>query len=264
VKRVLVVVPVLLLCGGCTVFAPHTTRYEPPGIRDVAQPQTGEELYLRNCAWCHGAGGGGTVRGPSLIGDRNGAALTDFMLRTGRMPISDPSARVESGPPSFSPAQVDLIVRFLTSLGSTGPGIPRPDPKAGDLALGEQLYQSNCAACHSSAGSGSALTQERPQVFGNARSGFQAPSLKGASALDVAEAMRTGPGTMPVFGDETFDEKELNSIVRYVLYLEHPSSRGGADLGGIGPVAEGAVAWIVGLGTIVLLARWIGRRTEHG
>ena len=40
-------------------------------------------------------------------------------------------------------------------------------------------------------------------------------------------------------------------------------NRGGAtDLGRVGPVAEGAVAWIVGLGLLMFLARWIGR-TVH-
>jgi ubiquinol-cytochrome c reductase cytochrome c subunit len=36
--------------------------------------------------------------------------------------------------------------------------------------------------------------------------------------------------------------------------------RGGGNLGGLGPVTEGAVAWIVGLGILLLFTRWIGTR----
>jgi hypothetical protein len=35
------------------------------------------------------------------------------------------------------------------------------------------------------------------------------------------------------------------------------------DIGKIGPVAEGAVAWIVGLAALLLLCRWIGSGAER-
>jgi quinol---cytochrome-c reductase cytochrome c subunit len=87
-----------------------------------------------------------------------------------------------------------------------------------------------------------------------------APGLEAATPTEVAEAMLTGPGPMPVFGAETFPKEELDSIVRYVAYLQNPDDRGGADIGRIGPVAEGAVGWIVGLGLVLVLTRWLGTR----
>ncbi|HYT30627.1 MAG TPA: cytochrome C, partial [Actinomycetota bacterium] len=76
----------------------------------------------------------------------------------------------------------------------------------------------------------------------------------------VAEAVRVGPGTMPVFGLRTITGQELNSLVRYVEYLKAPDSRGGADLGLSGPIIEGFVALILGLGAMVLVTRYVGER----
>ena len=70
---------------------------------------------------------------------------------------------------------------------------------------------------------------------------------------------------MPVFGKNTFTDQQVDSIIRYLLYIRTGQNRGGADLGRVGPVAEGAVAWIVGLGALLVLARWIGKSVrQHG
>ena len=57
------------------------------------------------------------------------------------------------------------------------------------------------------------------------------------------------------------DEQEVNAIARYVRYLQSPDDEGGAPIGRIGPVAEGAVALAVGLAALLLAIRWIGTRT---
>ena len=71
--------------------------------------------------------------------------------------------------------------------------------------------------------------------------------------------MLVGPGSMPVFGADVFSREEVDSIVRYVVDLQDARDPGGAPMGHIGPVAEGAVG-IVGLAALVLLVRWIGTR----
>ena len=73
--------------------------------------------------------------------------------------------------------------------------------------------------------------------------------------------MITGPGTMPVFGNETFSDEEIDSIVRYTVYLQQPDNRGGAPVGGVGPVAEGAIAWTLGIGLLLGVARLLGTRS---
>jgi len=266
VKRLAFVLPVLVIaCVSCGLFRNHTKRYAPPGIEAIGQPVTGQEWFQRDCAWCHGNAGQGTPKAPDLIGGRNGGALTDFMLRTGRMPIQDVTDIVREGRPAYPPAVIEKIVRYVVSLGGKGPDIPAVDPAAGNLAQGGELFQANCAACHSATGIGGTLTTGAGSSSSESRSGNQVPGLGRATPVEIAEAMRAGPGTMPVFGKNTFTDQQVDSIIRYLLYIRTGQNRGGADLGRVGPVAEGAVAWIVGLGAILVLARWIGKSVrQHG
>jgi ubiquinol-cytochrome c reductase cytochrome c subunit len=231
-----------------TVPTPEPSPADEPG----AEP--GRLTYLRDCAWCHGAGADGTGNGPSLIGV--GTASVDFMLTTGRMPIPEPQAQPRRRASAYTAAQIAALIRYLTPEVAGGPAIPAVDPSAGDLGRGADLYETNCAACHSSTGVGGALTN-----------GLVAPPLAGATPRQIAEAMRLGgagyrSGHMPRFGPETFDEQDVEAIVAYVGYLQHPDNRGGADLGHIGPVVEGFVAWLVLLLALLLFVRWIGQKTS--
>ena len=218
----------------------------------AAQPQRdgdverGQALYVTGCSSCHGPNGEGTNRYPSLVGV--GAASTDFYLTTGRMPLDQPTVQAARKQPAYTPDEIDDLVAFVASLGN-GPAIPRVDPGNGSLVEGRELYTSFCAACHNSQGSGGALGRD-----------YFAPSLFEATPVQSAEAIRVGPGAMPVFNEQTVDQGELDSIVRYVEYLKDPRDRGGLSLGRVGPVPEGFVAWVVGLGALLLAAFWIGTR----
>lgn len=216
----------------------------PPSAPD-ADVRAGRALYETGCSSCHGVDGRGTRRGPTLVGV--GAASAHFYLSTGRMPLDQPG-QAERKPPAYSPEQIRQLTAYVASLGP-GPEIPRVDPASGDLVHGSQLYIAHCAACHNSAGSGGALGAD---TF--------APPLTEATPVQVAEAVRVGPGAMPLFGPETIDEHELASLLRYVEYLKDPHDRGGVPLGRVGPVPEGLVAWIVGLGLMILATFWIGTR----
>ena len=211
-----------------------------------AQSADGRVLYETGCSSCHGLEGQGTRYGPPLVGV--GAAGADFYLSTGRMPLDEPRAQAVRKPPAYTPDQIRQLTAYLGGFGG-GPEIPVVRPAAGDLALGNQLYTANCAACHNSAGSGGALGQA---VF--------APGVRQATPVQIAEAIRIGPGAMPVFGPDTLDDHEVDSVVRYLEYLRQADDRGGAPLGRLGPVPEGMVAWVVGLGPMLLAAFWIGTR----
>lgn len=75
--------------------------------------------------------------------------------------------------------------------------------------------------------------------------------------LEVAEAIRAGPVNMPAF---VLSDEEVNSIAAYVEYLKDPEDRGGSDLWHFGPLPEGAIAWVFGLGVVVFCSRRIGTR----
>ena len=220
-----------------------------PPARVAAQTGEGDQsagrrLYLTGCSTCHGPDGHGTDRGPTLVGV--GAASADFYLSTGRMPLDEPRDQALRKPPAYTRAEIDHLVAYVASLGP-GVEIPKVDPASGDLPTGNELYSNNCAPCHSSAGAGGAL--------GHA---VIAPNLQKATSTQIAEAIRVGPGSMPVFGPEALDEHQVASIVRYVRYLQDPRDEGGLGLGHLGPLPEGFVAWLVGLGLMLIAIRWIG------
>jgi ubiquinol-cytochrome c reductase cytochrome c subunit len=171
------------------------------------------------------------------------------MLSTGRMPLDRPVAQAMRKAPAFDRAQIDGLIAYLVTLPpGDGVPIPRVVPGLGNLARGEGVFQLNCAPCHGTTGSGGAVG---PQV---------APALHAATATQIAEAIRIGPGAMPVFDPNTITQQDLDAVARYVLYLRAPVDAGGAGLSHTGPIVEGFVALLVGLGAIVLVTRFIGRR----
>ena len=223
----------------------------PPTVGPSRSPLQGpgRDVYLRDCAWCHGSEGQGGVNGPPLVGV--GAASADFMLSTGRMPIARPEQQPDRAEVPYSRDQIDQLVSFVASLGS-GPPVPSVDISRGDLAEGAALYEDQCAACHGSTGAGGALTN-----------GLTAPPLRDSTPVEVAEAIRLGgaglrSGNMPKFGPEVLSDQQVDSVARYVEYLRRPEDRGGQDLGHFGPIPEGFVTWAVGLLVLVLVIRWIG------
>jgi quinol---cytochrome-c reductase cytochrome c subunit len=211
----------------------------------------GRVLYQQACSSCHGSSAqGGVVEGrvaPALVG--RGAARVDFWLSTGRMPLATPTAAAIRKPPAFTPPQRAAIVAYIESLGPGGPPIPVVDLVHVSLVDGGEQYRQNCAACHQAAGIGGALSY-----------GDFAPPLHSATPVQIAEAIRTGPGNMPVFGADTLTDQQVNDIVRYVRYLRHPEDRGGAGLGHSGPAAEGFVGLLGGLGVLMAVIYWIGTK----
>jgi len=214
----------------------------PPTADQVA---AGRQLFETSCATCHGLDGKGTSQGPNLIGV--GAASTDFYLSTGRMPLPVVGQRARRKRPAYTREQIDQLVAYVASLGP-GPAIPQLDLAGADIARGGELFRLNCASCHGFAGSGGALSE-----------GNQAPVIWDATPTEVAEAMRIGPGTMPVFSAESLSDEDAAAIAKYAEYLNDPDDRGGAPLDYGGPIPEGLVAWLLGLGTLIGVSVWIGR-----
>lgn len=224
-------------------------------------------VYLRDCATCHGAQGAGTQRGPSLEGV--GRAAVDYWVSTGRMPLvpsgrdskspfqttppgqllGDPNLQPQRHRPAYPPDLIAALDDYVAALAGDGPDIPHIDLAHADLAVGGDLFRMQCAACHAWDGDGGALYQR------------QAPSLHHATATQIAEAVRIGPSQMPKFGTSAITDAQLSNLVAYVRYLDHPDDRGGNPLWHLGPVAEGGVAIIVGMGLLLVAIRWIGERS---
>jgi ubiquinol-cytochrome c reductase cytochrome c subunit len=248
-------VALVLLAGGVllavvpsviAVPQPSTSRRDAPAQDERA----GRDVYVARCASCHGPDGGGTDRGPSLVGV--GAAAADFELRTGRMPFTGaPGTQAVRKPPAFDEQTIRNLVDYVASLGP-GPAVPVPKIDPTTVSAGQRLFIANCAPCHGATANGGAVG-----------GGALAPPLDKATPVEVAEAMLIGPGQMPVFS--SFSDDERNSVVSYVKYLQESVHPGGFSIGGVGPVPEGFVGWVLGLGLllviVVLLTReWQGRR----
>jgi ubiquinol-cytochrome c reductase cytochrome c subunit len=216
----------------------------------------GEALFQQNCASCHGDQANGVPANgtqgayPDLVG--LGPATINFWIDSGRMPAVNPrSIEANRRPPRLTHDQALAVAAFVNSLGPGYPLIPYPHLKNANVAEGAALFALNCASCHTIEGDGDAL----------AMSTFS-PSLRKIPSIEVAEAIRTGPGNMPRFTGNLSDA-EVNDIVKYVTTeIQHPDNPGGFGLGGLGPVAEGFVGLAFGVGVLALFGFWVGERDE--
>jgi ubiquinol-cytochrome c reductase cytochrome c subunit len=208
---------------------------------------------MDSCSSCHGLDAQGTAQAPSLIGA--GSAAVDFQMSTGRMPAKELGAENDRKPSTFTQQQIYDIAAYVNSLGG-GPAIPGPgqvSTAGAKTALGEVLFSTNCAQCHGFAGAGGALTY-----------GKNAPSLNAATPTQIYEAMLTGPEAMPVFGDGTITPAEKQDIIAFVTETRNEANPGGFSLGRTGTVTEGLLAWVGGLGFLVLIAMWLtAKRRDH-
>lgn len=250
---------------GLMLLHPGTGSAQHASVRVAAQTANARAIFLADCAVCHGGNAQGSDRGPAL--GPFGRAGVDYSLSTGRMPLAPAGRTDEAGrpieplpqrqlpkpdlpvtrhDPAYSPTTIQALVDYIASLtGEVQPDIPRVQP--GDLTRGGTLYRLQCAACHAWAGDGGALLHR------------EAPSLHQATDLQVAEAVRVGPGQMPAFGTAALTDEQLDAVVTYVKYLQDPDDRGGTPLAHLGPFAEGALG-LAALGALLLLTRWIGQR----
>lgn len=263
-RRAGLVGPGLLVAAALIVFAVLATSVPArgqasPGVStktsDIA---AGEVLFNMHCETCHGAGGVGG-KAPSLL--NVGAAAVDFFVSTGRMPLSSPTQQPTRHDPYFNPTQIRQLVAYVSALdeadGTPGPGIPKVLPLCSGeqtkncvtLSEGNQLFLLNCAQCHDASGSGGMLSH-----------GYVVPSLRAATKVQVAEAIRVGPRPMPNWGPGQFTNQQVSAIAQYVHYLAHTPDPGGLGIAHFGPVPEGFVGCIFGLGLLLLVARIIGNR----
>ncbi|HEX7354541.1 MAG TPA: c-type cytochrome [Mycobacteriales bacterium] len=233
--------------GGWALFAP--TSHASGNDTVIAQ---GKQLFAEGCSACHGLSGQG-VQGvaPSLVGV--GGAAVDFQVSTGRMPLSEPGIQAASHTARYTQAQIDALAAYVQSLGG-GPAqvhVTQAMIDQADVPLGGEIFRANCASCHNYAGTGNSLDKGR-----------YAPNLGRATPTQIYEAMATGPEAMPIFSNRLISDQEKVDVAAYILSLRKGHDPGGANLGHVGPVPEGLVIFVVGIGALVGAAVWIGARNR--
>ena len=250
IAAAVVVLAGLLVSGGSYVAATAAVTETAKTTVDQATIDTGKKLFLANCASCHGKNAEGTANAPTLIGV--GAASVDFQVATGRMPAQASGPQAEVKPVQFKQEDIDALAAYVASL-APGPQAPTDAylSTKGNATRGGELFRINCAMCHNAVGAGGALTQ-----------GKYAPSLRNTSAKHIYEAMVTGPQNMPVFSNSNLSPEAKTDIITYLQYVQENPSIGGDELGNLGPVVEGLLAWLGMLGGIVLITIWLGAKSN--
>jgi len=207
-----------------------------------ASIEEGKQIFLKGCSSCHGLNAEGGAIAPSLIG--TGAASVDFQVGTGRMPMADMSTQAMRKAPVYNEEEVAALAVYVASL-APGPAIPTDAmlnyERDGNSAEGGELFRNNCAMCHN----------------------FKyAPTLMGVEPKHIYEAMVTGPQSMPVFSDKTITPEEKLSMIKWIKAAEAEPNLGGATMGRIGPVSEGLLVWVLGLGLLIGVAVWLTTRAR--
>ena len=242
----------LLAIGTTFSVASATTSAETTSADRSVQIEEGRQIFLKGCSSCHGLNAEGAQIAPSLIGV--GAASVDFQVGTGRMPMADMSTQAMRKDPLYNAEETAALAAYVASL-APGPAIPGESElnfeRDGSTAEGGELFRNNCAMCHNFAGQGGALTQ-----------GKYAPTLMGVEPKHIYEAMVTGPQSMPVFSDKTITPEEKLSIIKWIKSAEKEPNLGGASLGRVGPVTEGLLGWVLGLGLLIGVAVWLAMKAK--
>lgn len=206
----------------------------------------GGELYSAWCVHCHGnAGQGvpgeGAEAGPAV--DDVDVRYVDLLLRTGRMPISEPSAGIIQRP-DFTDHQRESLVAWMGEEFGLSGELPVVSP--GEAASGADLYATHCAACHGAGGIG-----------GVAGGGATVRKVKGLDPEAVVEAIRVGPFEMPPFSEEQISDDDAEDIAAFVSEMSE-GSRTPLGFGELNRVSIGAlvIPLLIGvMGAVMSAAR---------
>lgn len=274
VAGLLVILLGLLMAGGlfAAFSSSATAENSADGLSQAEKIEAGRKLFLLSCATCHGQNGEGVVAengesnlGPSLVGV--GAAAVHFQVETGRMPMAATGKQAPRKPEAFTEQETEYLAAYVASL-APGPAAPTKteydlnavkglsaDEQREAIVRGGKLFLTNCTACHNFEGSGGAMPWGR-----------YAPKLKGVKKQHIYEAMLTGPQQMPVFSNAVLTPEDKRDIIAYIYSVndkKQTPAYGGFGMKGLGPVSEGLMAWLVGIGGLVLFAYWIAAHTAR-
>ncbi|MCO4787235.1 cytochrome-c oxidase, cbb3-type subunit III [Marinomonas atlantica] len=189
-------------------FGPMFAQFSQTPIEELAQNdqamRIGQRLFANNCAQCHGSAATGSYGFPNLTDDDwlyggNAAAISHTILN-GRM------AAMPAWGPMLGEEGVHNVSQYVLSLSSK-----ETDVKA--VQKGQQLYATNCLACHGAEGKGNHL--------------FGAPNLTdniwlyGGSPQQVMQTIRNGRnGQMPAW-EGILGKDKAHVVAGYVYSLSN-------------------------------------------
>ena len=169
---------------------------------------TARNLYLQNCAQCHGSDGGGARGFPNLANaDWQWGGEADTVVATitgGRIAAMPPWG------PVLGEQGVNEVVAYVQSLG----GQPADAALA---AAGKARFETVCAACHGADGKGNPLLGA-PNLADNVW-------LYGGDAATLRQTITNGRnGQMPAWG-EKLGAQRIKLLAAYVTKLSQEGSK---------------------------------------
>jgi len=130
-----------------------------PQVFAPAQVESGQALFLQNCAFCHGRDAGGGETGPDLTRSK----LVAEDVRGDKVGSVIRNGRPEKGMPRFALGDADVaaLVAFVHTAKTQAEsqvggrrGVDPEDLQSGNAEAGKQYFNNagGCASCHSPAG----------------------------------------------------------------------------------------------------------------
>ncbi len=245
---------------------PTQERSSPP-VGHAQLMREGAVLYGEHCSSCHGIDLKGTKGAPSL--ELAGGASVDFYLTTGRMPLADKArenraernpqgstvalgTQAYHGPALFDARQTAALDAYVSAHARQRIPIVPVRLAGATLQRGRSLYEDNCEACHGVAAQGATVGYQ-----------WTALPLNRATPIELAEAVRIGPGVMPRFTRAELSDHDVDAIATYVRYLdENAQTYGGTVMDYLGPVSEGAVSAVIGVGFLFWVIYFTGTKAN--
>jgi mono/diheme cytochrome c family protein len=232
--------------------------------------ERGKQLFLKNCAVCHGDDARGRV-GPSLSKDFPGIRVDLFLKQTISGGVNGsvmPAWAKDKGGP-LTDAEIDDLVAFLRSLARPTPPInvtppptdtPRPLPTAiatfpaGDTTRGAKVFAENCVMCHGEKGegiTGASLRKDWPGINVTAFLEFTIARGVSGSRMPAWAQSNGGPLTNQQIADVTAYIRTFKPVAQ-ATQVPAQVPTGGAFGGWIALVCAGLTI------VVVAVVLWIG------
>lgn len=205
---------------GLAPLVPFTTEADPAllaqvgALPDGATLQTAVQLFAASCVSCHGADGLGTSIAPALNDEDTRAKLPEDLTRT--LTFGNTGTLMAGWSNSLTPEEISALITLIqrwqeVPLGTIpAPNIPIPTTEE-SIALGSQLFATNCSRCHGPEGQG---TPRAPSL--NVQSFFVDRTDQAIQQIITSGV----PGTaMPTWGDR-MTEAEIQAIVGFIRQWE--------------------------------------------
>ena len=177
----------------------------------------------------------------------------DFWVSTGRMPLADTSVQAIRKPPAVQPAP-DARDRRLGAVPHPGRRAPRSRSSTPPTPTSRRATPSSPSTARRATPSPAPVTRWPTGPTRPACTWPPPPRSSRPSGRARATCRTSARATSPT-------PRHVTSPPTCTASIQHPANPGGVGLGGIGPVGEGFVGLLLGVGVLMLVCFWIGDRT---